>query len=247
MDKLDVFSLKAPDSWKDSQIKIIQLGAGGNGSEMLNCLIRIHFGLMARGHESGLHVTVIDDDRVEESNLVRQNFWPSDIGEYKAQCLVEKANYLLGLNWDFMPARFPLGRGFEQGLPNSFDIVITCVDTVSCRKQLFDNFIDVRTEALWLDLGNDKTDGQIVMGHLGKCKNHIPNVIDRFPEIKIMNDKNERPSCSAEESLRRQDLFINQKVAGAGANLLWQLMARGSIANTHIHVDAKTMEELTVG
>jgi len=247
MDRLEEFELTAPDHWKEQEIKVCLIGAGGNGSEMMDCLIRIAKGLEARGSETGLSVVVIDDDLVEPQNLIRQRFWPSDVGIYKSQSVVEKANYLLGMDWNFIPGRIPLAG--ESCLPKgeTFDIVITCVDNVAARITLYESYKDKQSETIWLDMGNEATDGQVVIGHLGVCKTHVPNVLERFPEIKTMKDEHKAPSCSAEESLRRQDLFINQKVASAAGNMLWQLIAKGKIANTHIHIDAKKMEELTIG
>lgn len=64
--------------------KILLAGAG-IGSVIAECALRI-------GFES---ITIIDGDKVEESNLNRQNYTNNDIGQYKAETLAKR---LLGIN-----------------------------------------------------------------------------------------------------------------------------------------------------
>lgn len=63
------------------------LGGAGIGSNIAECALRFGFE----------RITIIDGDRVELSNLNRQNYQKSDIGKYKAQSLAER---LLKINPD---------------------------------------------------------------------------------------------------------------------------------------------------
>lgn len=56
------------------------LGGAGIGSNIAECALRF-------GFES---ITIVDGDKVEESNLNRQNYELKDIGRYKAECLAER-------------------------------------------------------------------------------------------------------------------------------------------------------------
>lgn len=58
----------------------ILLGGAGIGSIIAECALRF-------GFES---ITVVDGDRVELSNLNRQNYENDDIGKYKAKCLARR-------------------------------------------------------------------------------------------------------------------------------------------------------------
>lgn len=58
----------------------ILLGGAGIGSVIAECALRF-------GFES---ITVVDGDRVELSNLNRQNYQYDDIGKYKAECLARR-------------------------------------------------------------------------------------------------------------------------------------------------------------
>lgn len=60
-------------------VKIL-LGGAGIGSIIAECAIRF-------GFES---ITIVDGDRVEESNLNRQNYIQSDIGKYKVDALAKR-------------------------------------------------------------------------------------------------------------------------------------------------------------
>ena len=63
----------------------IFLGGAGIGSIVAECALRFGFE----------HITIVDGDKVEESNLNRQNYTENDIGRYKAECLAER---LLSIN-----------------------------------------------------------------------------------------------------------------------------------------------------
>ena len=65
----------------------ILLGGAGIGSIIAECALRLGFE----------EITVVDGDKVEESNLNRQNYTASDIGKYKAEALCER---LLQINPD---------------------------------------------------------------------------------------------------------------------------------------------------
>lgn len=66
---------------EEEQTKIrnfrILLGGAGIGSVIAECALRF-------GFES---ITIVDGDKVELSNLNRQNYVSGDIGKYKAECL----------------------------------------------------------------------------------------------------------------------------------------------------------------
>lgn len=63
----------------------ILLGGAGIGSIIAECALRFGFE----------HIAIVDKDKIEESNLNRQNYTQSDIGKYKAETL---ANRLLSIN-----------------------------------------------------------------------------------------------------------------------------------------------------
>ncbi|MFJ3110131.1 PRTRC system ThiF family protein [Pseudomonas putida] len=233
---------KAPKGWTSGPIRIVVLGAGGNGSEVVDCLSSMHCAIRSLGHPYGLHVTIIDDALVRESNLVRQRFWPCDMGQYKAVVLANRYNLNLGLEWVGLPHRFP-------SEPTRFavagaDLIISCVDVSSARVAIGE-CTSLKHNAMWLDMGNGHRHGQVVFGALRESERKVyPNVLDIYPEILEMADSNTK-SCSAAESIASQDCLINRTVATAAMNIVWELLRSGSTDRNWITVSLETGEQQT--
>ena len=80
-------------------VKIVQLGAGGTGGHIAPHLYRL---LYALGRPT--RYIICDGDKVEEKNLLRQNFSPVDLGENKARVLAERYSTVFGLEAEYVPA-----------------------------------------------------------------------------------------------------------------------------------------------
>jgi PRTRC genetic system ThiF family protein len=241
--KTTPIQFEAPAHWTDSAIRIVVLGAGGNGSEVVDCLSSLHCAVRSLGHPYGLSVTIIDDAQVRESNLVRQRFWPCDIDQYKAIVLANRYNLLLGLSWTALPNRFPSDET-KFAFANA-DLIISCVDVNSARMAVANYPGKLKSDAMWLDMGNAHRHGQIVFGALGKsARSRFPNVLDHYPEIAEMADSQVK-SCSAAESIASQDCLINRTVATAAMNILWELIRTGSTSRNWITVSLESGEQMT--
>jgi PRTRC genetic system ThiF family protein len=222
---------KAPASWLDNAIQIDVIGCGGTGSSMLDELFRMH-SLLVRLDHPGLVVTAWDGDTVTEANVGRQRFWPCDIGWNKAELLINRYNSFGDTQW-YWHNRMLTAEDAKALRP---DVLITCVDTPTVRVMVGEvGRKRTRTDALWLDTGNDANSGQVVLGHWSKepaTKDQIslrlPNVLDLYPGLKNQKD-GEGPSCSVAEAISRQDFGINQRVAGEASGLLWRLVRHGQI------------------
>ena len=112
------------------QIRIVLIGAGGTGSQVLTGLARCHLALLGVGHPYGIHVTVYDPDTVSESNIGRQLFSPADIGQNKAVVLTTRLNMYYGMGWDALP-EIITGESVIHA-----DMVIACVDTRKARRDI---------------------------------------------------------------------------------------------------------------
>lgn len=213
-------------------INVLLIGAGGNGSEMFDALIKIHNGLTAFDLP-GLQVVVMDDDVVAEHNLVRQRFWPHELGFHKAIALVHRTNLCLGTAWQGLPIRY---SDNSTPLLAWSDIVITAVDTLAARACVHASQASLKASRnqYWLDLGVDRTEGQVVFGGLRDStpNSPLPNVIALYPNILTDTETHSTPSCSAPESLARQDLFVNSTAANIAAQMLWRALRTGNI-NQH--------------
>ena len=223
------------------------IGAGGNGSQVIQGLARMNVTLKALGHP-GLIVTMYDDDKVTEANCGRQLFAESDIGRYKAEVLVSRINRFYGTNWDCQSSKY------NKKTVSYTNIVISCVDTAKARldiSEIWDGEKALRDWEIpyyWLDLGNSSKSGQVILGSSKNVKQppskkyktvkHLPTVAQEF-DLKNVKDDNE-PSCSIAEAIEKQDLFINPIVSYMGLNLLWKLFKDYSITHRGYYINLET-------
>jgi PRTRC genetic system ThiF family protein len=138
-----------PPRYVEDRIEIALAGCGGNGSQVLSGLARLHAALIALGHR-GLHVTAFDPDTVTAANVGRQLFSTGDVGQNKARVLVNRINCYYGLDWRAMASTRVDGH---------FKFLISCVDTIKSRQELSKLAAD-----FWLDLGNTNKKGQVILG-----------------------------------------------------------------------------------
>lgn len=235
-----------PATFDNRAIRLLLVGCGGNGAQMLMGLASLDTALRALSSRS-LQVTVVDDDVVSEANLGRQPFYRCDIGRSKAHTLTERINIAHGLDWAAVHGRAPGAIGVE-----GYDILISCVDTARGRRALGQAMDRSRTRpSYWLDLGNRARDGQFLLGCPGEGEGEqpgrLPTVLEAFPEL---NDPSlpddDAPSCSMAEALERQSLFVNRVVASHALALLFDLLARGSIGFTGAFVSLASGETVPI-
>jgi len=214
-------------------IKVVLVGAGGTGSHVLRRLANIHLAMIELGHPAGLDVIVIDPDTVSKTNVGRQNFWPSDVGQSKAEILVNRCNLLMQTGWVAETLKVTDDTQFSNP-----DIVIGCVDNRKGRAAILKALKrSVYSSAYYLDIGNREHDGQVVLGEVFgasyKRENRLPHVADLYPDIidGSRDDTDDTPSCSLAEALEKQSLFINDTMANAACNLLWELFRYGQLTH----------------
>lgn len=238
-----------PSALASRQVNIVLVGAGGTGSRMLENLMNLHRAMVALGHPKGLHVHLVDDDRVSPANVGRQAFYACDVGSYKAMTLINRANMAMGglVQWQASVARVTTETSFRD-----VDMVIGAVDNRSARLAIL-RALESRgygSDSYWLDLGNSRSAGQVVLGEVspGKRKTEntwrLPHVGEMYPElIDSVLDKQEddTPSCSLAEALEKQSLFINPAVSLFASNLLWQLFTKGEIEHHGAYVNLDSM------
>jgi PRTRC genetic system ThiF family protein len=220
-----------PAGFDNRTIRVVLVGCGGNGAQMLMGLASLDTALRAISSRS-LYVTVVDDDVVSEANLGRQPFYRCDVGSSKAHTLTERINLAHGLSWSAVHGRAPGAVDITKS-----DILITCVDTASARRALGAEMATGSTPPnYWMDLGNRASDGQFIIGcpHRDNAQGsrRLPTVLEYFPEIadESLPDDN-APSCSVAEALDRQSLFVNRVLASHALALLFDLIGRGSIGH----------------
>lgn len=221
-------------------LSVLVIGAGGTGSQVMMHLGRIHASMLLIG-QTGLQVQLLDDDIVSEANMGRQMFSACDIGEYKSKVIIERINRFYGTRWDYGIERFDDAMVIMR--PH---IVITCVDTVKSRRYVdaiinkewrYNNHSGYRSDRLliWIDAGNGKHTGQIVVG----CKMHkLPTIFELEPNLEDHESQDkDTPSCSLIEALEKQDLFINTIVAASIGQIMWDIGYRKQLNTAQVYIN----------
>ena len=219
-------------------LKTLVIGAGGTGSKVTIGLKNIHQGLRALGFP-GLDVILADGDTVSESNLIRQSFYPSDVGLNKADVLINRINISCGLGWRTLPLE--INRSHIVALRPK--LVIDCVDTREARAEIAQG---LEHTIYHLSAGNLTSAGQVVLGQpLGSYnstkRDRLRTAYELFPQLcdpSISED--DTPSCSTLEALERQDLLVNDFAAVMILNLLWQLLRHGMLNHHGAFYSLKT-------
>jgi PRTRC genetic system ThiF family protein len=221
--------------------RVLVIGAGGNGSAVLFGLPYLHHALIAWGFADGLNVTVMDADTVSPTNCVRQPFGAADIGQNKATILINRINLFHQISWHSDETFFSQGAQNNTGssYDNTVDFVISCVDTRAARREMHEAFNNVmgpwRSVRYWLDIGNNASNGQFVLGQPLNCvnrrsKTRLRTVTELFPSIMDTSlGEGPLPSCSAAEALERQEPFVNNVLATSALSMITRLMRYGQI------------------
>lgn len=223
------------------------IGAGGTGSQLLTALARMNHALTALGR-AGLFVRVFDDDQVDTANLGRQLFTTAELGQYKSVALINRINRFFGTNWKAETTRYDK-QSLKDTQVASAVITVSCVDTVKARFEIGEilQYLNKNNGGrnrvkYWLDFGNSRSSGQVVLSTLEKITQpaselyrpveSLPLVTQEFKELLNASEKEDNtPSCSLAEALTKQDLFINSALANCGAALLWQMLREGMLFN----------------
>ncbi len=223
----------------ERQVRVLVVGCGGTGSAVVAGLPYLHQSLVAHDHPGGLHVTVVDGDTISPTNCVRQPFARSEIGLNKAIVLVNRLNLFWGLKWEAIPAHLRTGTFISRSYSGDelrAHIVVGCVDTRAARATIRDAVGKWSTVSYWLDLGNNADSGQFILGEPlnernRRSKLRLRSAAELYPEIVNPTlDNDGEPSCSAIESLERQEPFVNSTLAQHTLALLARLFRYGEIS-----------------
>tara|TARA_R110000751_G_scaffold89784_1_gene176661 strand:- start:44413 stop:45204 length:792 start_codon:yes stop_codon:yes gene_type:complete len=230
------------NEFQNKKTKIVIIGAGGTGSELISQIFKINYTLMELG-SAGLDVTLIDDDVVSPTNLGRQSFYHFDLGLSKAKTLIDRFNTFGNLTWKYVVERITPDN-INKYIPNNC-VVFTCVDNPIARVTVGEHLEKrQKSEVLWIDGGNSRADGQVVLGSYEQRKDlpysRLPSVFDLYGGQLKTQEYIETESCSHVEAMRSQTLGINNAIALQMTQLFWQLIREGEIMAHGAMVDLKS-------
>lgn len=235
-----------PEAFRQRRpLRILVVGAGGNGSAIFLGLPYLHQAMQVWGYHDGLDVTLMDGDLVSTTNCVRQPFSVSDIGQNKAATLVNRVNVFWGLSWRAAPIHFSAKTVDHRELHAG--IVVGCVDTRAARQEIH-TAVTARSSSVryWLDLGNNASSGQYLLGQPSnglnrRCTTRLRTISELYPEIiDAAGGEDPLPSCSALEALERQEPYINQVLATNALAMLARLLHHGTLRHHGAFFNAET-------
>lgn len=241
-----------PSSTLNRPFNILLIGAGGSGSQIATELLQMDSLLRQLSNQVVyLNVTIADGDTVSLFNIGRQCFYLADVGHYKADVLVNRFNNFGGTQWRSINS-YVKPSSIQV---SEFDLVITAVDKAAFRVELGEAFKKANNQLLWLDVGNDKNVGQIILGHANSNSAssdqlRLPNVYDLYSDMlkNVDDDADDTPSCSTAAALQKQDFGVNRAVAAQATQLIWQLLRYTKISHhgAFVNVTNATVQPLKI-
>jgi len=118
--------------------KIGIAGAGGIGSNLLAILFDYGFNRKQFDYSS-VDVDIYDDDVIDTSNLLHQNYKIDDVGKPKVE-VMEDRYVVKGIN------KFMEEKDFKK-----YDVIFSCVDSMEFRRTLYNWGFSNPGKAFWID------------------------------------------------------------------------------------------------
>ncbi len=213
---------------------ILQVGCGGTGGYLVPKLARL---LMTLGkfREGERGYNLVDFDIVEEINLYRQNFVKSDLGLNKAEVLAQRYGSHFGVPIGSAKLKVESAKDLEELFPEISDscrVLIGCVDNNSARKLMQEVFENSKVPIIYIDSGNGKFTGQIVVGY--KTDEIVLEAVGTvYPESMEEAEIEAPRNCALNALENPQNIGANDMAATLIFSVLNILLTNGDI-NAHI-------------
>jgi len=247
-----------------TKLRIIQIGAGGTGSFAALAIARLMYELKESGKE--IELLIVDPDRVEITNIPRSHFCAAEIGGYKAQSLAKRITLAWGLECHYANEVFEAEVHLKQSSSDyrALTVIVGCVDNHHARREIHRAVEQLQgyqsndaPNIWWIDAGNGKFSGQVLIGSKTKRlkpENHFvgssicrslpapslihPDLLE--PEKKTRSAELERLSCPDRVRLGEQSLNVNQRVAVEIAEMLAEMFLTRSLKRFATYFDLET-------
>jgi PRTRC genetic system ThiF family protein len=235
-------------------ISLVLVGCGGTGSFMARG-IATTARLLIDKFQKDVDIAFIDPDVVEEKNCYRQNFCPAEIGRNKAEALAFRFGLAWGLEIVAVPRPFTDNSANRERMRANMVVVIGCVDNAAGRaaiKSAISGGMSREGRAWWLDCGNHKSSGQVLLGcGSGRPKDPFglpgactwlplpterhPDLLEALPEENMPDTTN--MSCADLAMLDSQGLAINQRVAAEATDYLVRMLLTRDLQKQATYMD----------
>jgi PRTRC genetic system ThiF family protein len=243
-------------------LTLVLAGCGGSGSWLAPSLVRVAR-LVTEKFNKVVQVVFIDPDTVEPKNCYRQNFAEFEVGRNKAETLATRYGLAWGMDVLTLPGPFDSELdsllSSERQTWYGLSIVVGCVDNARARAEI-QRYVDEKSgygaARWWLDCGNDRHSGQVLLGGYNSKNDNaifpipgycvrLPLPSEQHPELLIEGPANhleadDSLSC-ADLALRGvQGLAVNQQVAAIAGDYLFQMLVYGSLTHFQTYFDQRS-------
>ena len=217
---------------------ITVVGCGGTGGFVAEGLCRLF-----QGREA--NIVLVDHDRVEPHNLLRQNFYAGDVGRFKSEALADRLTkaYRRPIGYSVYPFREydDDSRTNRHGYPGLIDygesLIIGCADNALARRAMAECLPG--HPARWLiDAGNDTNWGQVLVGNVSgrvdweeppfegeTCYLAPAPTLQRPDLLTAVSTRPPDVDCAAALDLTDQDPTINQMMASLVLQVVRRMVA----------------------
>ncbi len=233
--------------------KILVVGCGGTGSFVAEGLCRLLV-------NNDATLILIDPDRVEPHNLIRQQFFSGDVGKFKSQALAERLSRQYGrvIAYSVYPYLQDLihkdwGGGFHTQAVGG--ICISCVDNAAARREIAGT---LRYGSWWLDVGNGYSSGQVLIGNTNTVAqlegcfdketeevHNLPIPSLQLPSLlaPLARSVNTSSDCAEAVMAEEQSPVINQSMAVLVLEFMHRfLQGRLTWMGAYLDMDAGTLQ-----
>jgi PRTRC genetic system ThiF family protein len=233
---------------QDLEAVIVLVGCGGTGGFLAEAVCRLLIGRQAQ-------LFLIDPDRVEPHNCLRQAFAQEEVGQFKAEVLARRLSrrYHRSIGYDVRPYDHQTHGGIWQATRADLPLLIGCVDNAAARAAIARSLCDSRDGRApsygsppsrpapwWLDLGNGEQEGQAFLGNAARPRHLrgsfqlaagtvsvLPAPSVQAPDLLAAPHAPQQPATDCAEAVDSgaQSPVINQAMAMLGAVFVQQLLA----------------------
>lgn len=240
-----------------NNLRFIVVGAGGTGSFVVPALARLIFELKQQQNKSA-ELLIVDPDVVENGNIPRSNFCFAEVGRYKAQTLAERVSMAWGIETSFSFEKFDPDKHLKSSNSDyrNLTIIVGCVDNYLARREMHRALDEYRSygDALrvwWIDGGNGKTSGQVLLGSTTKrlkpeqyftgtsiCRG-LPAPSIQHPDL-LEPEKlpvSSEISCPERVRMGEQGINVNQRVAVEIAEMLSSMLLTRTLKRSAVYFD----------
>ncbi len=247
-----------------SHAHLCLVGCGGTGSWLAPAVARVARVLQEQGVVT--RVTFVDPDSVEHGNIYRQNFCAAEVGRNKAETLAVRYGQAWGLEIHARPRQFQARElntraGWRE---RQVTVLVGAVDNAAARQELAAALRPCRPDdesVWWLDCGNGKTSGQVLLGSTFESQalakafilpdrcHALPAPTLQHPELLTARPEELDPeltglSCEELAARNAQSLTANQMMAALAADYLSGLLLTRELRTyaTYMDLHAKAMK-----